>query len=86
MENSAQRWTQLGSFFQNQGTFLDFQNKVRAGLPPFSPSCAPVTIIVTDETIFMGYLLVNFLSIKKANTKAIWRERKAKTFSQKDSA
>ena len=41
MEDSTQVWTQLGPFFQNQGTFFNFQ-KGQGKLPPPSPSCASV--------------------------------------------
>ena len=43
MEILTQRWTQSGPFFQNQGTFPDFQKKRQGRLPP-SPSCAPVSM------------------------------------------
>ena len=41
MEDSTQVWTQLGPFFQNQGTYFRFLKKGRGGLPPILPSCAP---------------------------------------------
>ena len=34
MEDSTQGYTQLGPFFQNQGTFFRFSKKGIVGLPP----------------------------------------------------
>ena len=34
MEDLTQRWTQLGPFTQNEGTFFDFQKRAGEGIPP----------------------------------------------------
>ena len=34
MKNLIQRWTQLGSFFQNWGTFFDFRKRAEKASPP----------------------------------------------------
>ena len=34
MKNLTQRWTQLGSFFQNWGTFFDFRKRPEKASPP----------------------------------------------------
>ena len=41
MEDSNQRWTKLGAFLQNQGTFFRFSKKNEGRPHPPSPSCPP---------------------------------------------
>ena len=53
MENLTQRWTQSGpSFFQNQSTFFDFQEKGRGGLC-LPPLVAGLTIINASTAIYI---------------------------------
>ena len=40
MGDSTQGWTQLGTFFQNQCTFFDFQERTGEASPTCPPSCA----------------------------------------------
>ena len=44
MGNLIQTWIQSGLFFQNQGTFFDFQKRTGEAFLPSPPSCTPVSI------------------------------------------
>ena len=57
MEDLTQGWIELGPFFQNQGTFFDFQK--RAGdAPPSSPRPLLPTPHTHTHTLFpdLAYL------------------------------
>ena len=58
MEDSTRGWTQLGLFFQNQGTFLDFQKREGGGLAPLSP-LPPSWGPAHEMVITTGYLPKN---------------------------
>ena len=66
MKDSTQGWTQLGPFFQNQGTFFDFQKRVGEASPTSpSPSCkldlydCSFIILLFNRKLTLEHLQIN---------------------------
>ena len=65
MEDSTQRWTKLGLFFQKSGHFSRFSKKGREASFPFPlPTCAPVFLYFISSLILQ---IMKILKIQRPN-------------------
>ena len=64
MENLPQGWIQSGSFFQNQGTFFNFQKRAGEVSPPvarlilhkFKQQSVDITMMITEVKFKLIFL------------------------------